>query len=133
MIRLLRTTTRPVLRPVSRMAVLLLAWSQRYTIALWARSIRDEFMHQQARRAVDAKRWKRLVSSLWRISSDPRLANTPELRRIALDGDRVTLDAAETWHGRFLIDSKLNLTKIAEDDPLATSPLSAAQSSPLAS
>jgi len=133
MIRLLRRTTRPVLRPISRSAVVLLAWSQRYTIALWMRSTRDEVMHQLSRRAVDVPRWKRLLSSLWRISSDPRLANTPELRRIALDGDRVTLDATETWHGRFLLDSKLNLTKIAEDDPLATSPLTSAQSSPLAS
>src|SRR5687767_5429386 len=118
MIRLLRRTTRPVLRPISRSAVVLLMWSQRYTLALWFRSVRDEFMHQLSRRA-DARRWKRMVSALWRISSDPRLANTPELRRIALDGDTVTLDASETWHGRYLLDSQLNLTKIPADDPLA--------------
>ena len=38
------------------------------------------------------------------------------MRRIALDGDTVTLDASETWHGRYLLDSQLNLTKIPADD-----------------
>jgi hypothetical protein len=119
MFRILRRTTRPVLRPISRSAVVLLMWSQRYTVALWVRSVRDEFMHQLSRRRTDVPRWKRLLSALWRISSDPRLANTPELRRIALDGETVTLDASETWHGRYLLDSQLNLTKIPADDPLA--------------
>jgi hypothetical protein len=119
MFRFFRRTTRPVVRPISRAAVVLLMWSQRYTLALWFRSIRDEAMHQVARRRTDVTRWKRLVSALWRISSDPRLANTPELRRIALDGETVTLDASETWHGRYLLDSQLNLTKIAPDDPLS--------------
>ena len=107
------------MRPISRTAVVLLLWSQRHTLALWFRSVRDEFMHQTSRRGTDVRRWKRLLSALWRISSDPRLANTPELRRIALDGDTVTLDASETWHGRYLLDSELNLTKIPADDPLA--------------
>jgi hypothetical protein len=119
MFRILRRTTRPVLRPISRSAVVLLMWSQRYTLALWFRSVRDEFMRQLSHRGTDVRRWKRLLSALWRISSDPRLANTPELRRIALDGDTVTLDASETWHGRYLLDSQLNLTKIPADDPLA--------------
>jgi hypothetical protein len=133
MIRLLRRTTRPVLRPISRSAVVLLMWSQRYTLALWFRSVRDEFMHQLSRRRADTRRWKRLVSALWRISSDPRLANTPELRRIALDGETVTLDASETWHGRYLLDSQLNLTKIPADDPLADPSGRSTQSSILAS
>jgi hypothetical protein len=132
MLRILTRTTRPITRPVSRSAVLLLAWSQRYTVALWFRSARDELMHQVSRRRFDPGRWKRLVSSLWRISSDPRLANTPELRRIALDGESVTLDAEETWHGRFLLDSRMNLTKISEDDPRANSPISSNGSRPVA-
>ena len=132
MIRILRRTARPVLRPISRSAVLLLFWSQRYTLALWFRSIRDESMHQLSRRRTDVRRWKRLLSALWRISSDPRLANTPELRRIALDGDTVTLDASETWHGRYLLDNQLNLTKIPADDPLGE-PSVRPQSSVLAS
>jgi hypothetical protein len=119
MFGLLRRTTRPVVRPISRAAIVVLIWSQRHTVALWFRSIRDEVMHQTSRRRTDPRRWKRLLSALWRISSDPRLANTPELRRIALDGDTVTLDASETWHGRYLLDNQLNLTKIPADDPLA--------------
>ena len=119
MFGLLRRTTRPVVRPISRAAIVVLMWSQRHTLALWFRSIRDEVMHQTSRRRTDPRRWKRLLSALWRISSDPRLANTPELRRIALDGDTVTLDASETWHGRYLLDNQLNLTKIPADDPLA--------------
>jgi hypothetical protein len=116
MIRTLSRTTRPITRPISRSAALLLAWSQRYTLALWFRSFRDEVMHQLSRRTFDPQRWKRLLSSLWRISSDPRLANTPELRKITLEGETVTLDATETWHGRFLLDSRMNLTKIDDDD-----------------
>jgi len=119
MFRFFRRTTRPVFRPISRAAIVVLLWSQRHTVALWFRSIRDETMHQFSRRRTDVRRWKRLLSALWRISSDPRLANTPELRRIALDGETVTLDASETWHGRYLLDSQLNLTKIPADDPLA--------------
>lgn len=132
MIRTLTRTARPITRPISRSAILLLAWSQRFTLALWFRTVRDEFMYQLSRRRFDARRWKRLMSSLWRISSDPRLANTPELRRIALDGDSVTLDAEETWHGRFLLDSQMNLTKLAESDPRANSPISANGSQPVA-
>ena len=131
MLRILNRTTRPITRPLSRSAVLLLAWSQRFTLALWFRSARDEVMYQVSRRRFDSRRWKRLVSSLWRISSDPRLANTPELRRIALDGESVTLDAEETWHGRFLLDSRMNLTKISEDDPRASSPISSNGSRPV--
>ena len=133
MFRIFRRTTRPVVRPISRAAIVLLMWSQRYTLALWFRSLRDETMHQVSRRRTDVKRWKRLVSALWRISSDPRLANTPELRRIALDGDTVTLDASETWHGRYLLDSQLNLTKIPADDPLSDTEVRPASSSVLAS
>jgi hypothetical protein len=133
MIRILRRTTRPVLGPLSKSAVVLLLWSQRYTMALWFRSVRDEVMHQFSRRRTDTQRWKRLLNALWRISSDPRLANTPELRRIALDGETVTLDASETWHGRYLLDSQLNLTKIPADDPLGESPVRPAHSSVLAS
>ena len=120
---MLARTTRPITRPISRSALVLLAWSQRYTLALWFRSLRDEVMYQLSRRRFDPRRWKRVMSSLWRISSDPRLANTPELRRITLEGtgDTVTLDATETWHGRFLLDNDLNLTKIPDADPLANS------------
>jgi len=123
MIRFLARTARPVTRPISRSALVLLAWSQRHTLALWFRSIRDEVMRQTSRREFDPRRWKRVLSSLWRISSDPRLANTPELRRITLEGngDTVTLDATETWHGRFLLDNELNLTKIPDVDPLSDS------------
>jgi hypothetical protein len=52
---------------------------------------------------------------------------------IALDGDTVTLDASETWHGRYLLDSQLNLTKIPADDPLADPSGRTTQSSILAS
>ena len=45
----------------------------------------------------------------------------------------VTLDASETWHGRYLLDSQLNLTKIPADDPLGESPVRPTHSSVLAS
>jgi hypothetical protein len=52
-------------RPLSRPAALLLAWQHRKTLAMWARSIRDEA--QQARTAgrPDVARWKALLPALW--------------------------------------------------------------------
>lgn len=112
MFRMLVRTVRHLLRPISRPAALFLAWTHRYTVALWWRSIRDEFVAQYRSGTFDPARWKQLVSSLWRVSSDARLANSPELRRIAIEGSNVTVDAAETWQGRFLLDTRLGLSPL---------------------
>lgn len=53
-------------RPLSRPAALLLAWQHRKTIAMWARSVRDEAQRARAAGRPDAARWKALLPELWR-------------------------------------------------------------------
>ena len=50
------------------------------------------------------------MKSLWRVSSDARLANAPELRRIGINDAGITIDAVETWQGRYVLDNRLGLT-----------------------
>ncbi len=113
MARLVLRTLRLLTRPLSRPAALFLAWTHRYTVALWWRSMRDEFGQQIALGRPNVARWRHLLTSLWRVSSDARLANAPELRRLAIDGVGVTVDADHTWHGRYLLDTRLGLTVLA--------------------
>lgn len=109
MVRSLARTAGRLLHPVSRPAALVLAWTHRHTVALWCRSIGEEARQQFALGKPDLSRSRRLLSSLWRVSSDSQLANAPELRKIALDDVGVTVDAVENWHGRLLLDSRLGI------------------------
>lgn len=52
-------------RPLSRPAALLLAWQHRKTLAMWARSIRDEAQQARAAGRPDVARWKALLPALW--------------------------------------------------------------------
>ena len=109
MVRTLARTAGRLVRPASRPAALVLAWTHRHTLALWCRSIGAEARQQFALGKPDLARSRRLLGSLWRISSDARLANAPELRRIALDDAGVTVDAVENWHARLLLDNRLGI------------------------
>ncbi len=109
MVRSLFRTSRRLISPVSRPAALVLAWTHRHTVALWCRSIGEEARQQFALGRPDLARTRRLLSSLWRVSSDSQLANAPELRKIALDDAGVTIDAVENWHGRLLLDTRLGI------------------------
>jgi len=82
----------------------LLAWSQRHTLALWGRSLRAE---AQRGRPVDVIRARRLVSTLLRVTTDPRLSNAPELRSLELDGDVVVAHTDEHWSKRPMLTSVL--------------------------
>lgn len=109
MVRTLARTASRLVRPASRPAALVLAWTHRHTVALWCRSIATEAHQQFTHGKPDLSRSRRLLTSLWRVSSDARLANAPELRRIALDDEGVTVDAVENWHARLLLDSRLGI------------------------
>ncbi len=109
MVRTLARTARRLVRPASRPAALVLAWTHRYTVALWCRSIGAEVRQQIDDRKPNLSRSKRLLKSLWRVSSDSRLANAPELRRIAINDAGITIDAVETWQSRYLLDNRLGI------------------------
>lgn len=109
MVRALARTARRLIRPASRPAALMLAWTHRHTLALWGRSIGKEVRQQIDVGKPDLPRARKLLTSLWKISSDAQLANAPELRRISIDGDRVTVDAVETWQSRYLLDNRLGI------------------------
>jgi hypothetical protein len=107
MFRLLTRTFRHTFRPLSRPAAIFLAWTHRYTVALWGRSLIDEGRYQASMRAVAPTRWRKLLTALWRVTSDPRLANAPELHRLTVVGDRVAPEVPDTWHARHLLDVRL--------------------------
>ena len=90
----------------------MLAWTHRHTVALWCRSIGTEARQQFEDRKPNLSRSKNLLKSLWRVSSDAQLANAPELRRIVVHDAGITVDAVETWPGRYLLDSRLGIDKI---------------------
>lgn len=111
MVRILARTVSRLVRPASRPAALILAWTHRHTVALWCRSISSEAREQFAVRRPDLSRSRKLLASLWRVSTDDRLANAPELRRIGLSDDGITVEAVETWQGRFHLDTRLGITQ----------------------
>lgn len=112
MVRTLARTARRLVSPVSRPAALMLAWTHRHTVALWVRSISTEAREQFALGRPDLSRSKKLLKSLWRVSTDSELANAPELRRLAIDDVGITVDAVETWHGRVLLDTRLGIESV---------------------
>lgn len=122
MFRIAHRLTRRLVRPISRPAALYLAWTHRYTVALWWRSLVGETKDQIGNGRLVLSRWKKLLVSLWRVSTDPRLANSPDLRSLAVDGSNVTVDAAESWHGRYLLETRLGLTDLDPDSDLRSKP-----------
>jgi hypothetical protein len=99
MFSLAARTFRRLVRPTSRPVVLFLMWTHRRTIALWVRSARDEFRHGMSVGHHDRDRWKRLLSSLWRVSNSTALMQENELRRLTVlpDGNTVAADVGDPW------------------------------------
>lgn len=107
MIRFIARGIARAIRLIIRPAIIIYAWTHRHTVALWGRSISNEARQQVAQRKADPERSKKLLSSLWQVSSDASLENAPELRRIALTDNGVSVDADDTWSNRELLDSRL--------------------------
>jgi hypothetical protein len=78
---------------------LFLLWTHRRTIALWVRSARDEFRRGMSVGCQDRDRWRRLLSSLWRVSNSTALMQENELRRLTVlpDGNTVAADVGDPW------------------------------------
>lgn len=87
-----------------RHAWLLVAWSQRHTVTLWSRSISAEL---KGRRPIDLGRVRRLVSALFKVSSDWRLTNSAGLTMLALVDDEVVADTDPHWPHREVLVSVL--------------------------
>lgn len=75
---------RRLFRPLSRPAALLLAWQHRKTLAMWARSVRDEIDHARAAGRPEPARWKALVPAMWQ--------QRDAAERGSVDALRVTAD-----------------------------------------
>lgn len=88
--------------PLTRTVVLLLAWVNRHTVALWFRSIRHEVAD-----GVDVGRLRTLVRGLWAISSDRRTANAEPLRMISVREDGFAIEARDGWIGRATVETLL--------------------------
>lgn len=88
--------------PLTRTALLFLAWANRHTVALWFRSIRREVTG-----GVDVGRLRTLVRGLWVISSDRRTTNAEPLQMITVRDDGFGIEAREGWIGRATVETLL--------------------------
>lgn len=89
--------------PLSRTMVLMLAWTNRHTVAFWFRSIR----HEISRSGLDVGRLRLLVRGLWAVSHDRRTANAEALRMLTVRDDGFGIEAREGWTGRATVESLL--------------------------
>ncbi len=83
-----------ITRPFSRTALVILVWTYRHTLTLWARSLLTEVRRPEP---FDQGRVRRLVSSLVRVSTDPLTANAREIRRLTVDHGTVDVEVDEGW------------------------------------
>ena len=104
---------------VRQPAFWLLAWSQRHTLSLWARSIRAEVKGPER---TDAGRVRRLATALYKVSSDARLTNAPGLRSLSLVGDEVVAETDLHWPQRDVLTGVLGGVEQVNGVRFATAP-----------
>jgi len=90
--RLLRPTS--YLNPVSKVAIATFLWAHRHEVMRWGRSL---YEHLVVRRDLGPARAARVANLLTVIAMRDDLRNAPQLRKVALHGDRVDLDVDERW------------------------------------
>ncbi len=93
-----------MVRPFRRSAWLLLAWTQRHSLALWWRSLQGEW---RKGRPIDRSRMRRLTLVLLRVAADSRISNASELKRLTLVDDVVLAHTDEHWAARPVLTSVL--------------------------
>lgn len=101
-IRSLVRTGRMAAFPLTRTALLWLAWVNRHTVALWFRSIRHEVSA-----GFDLGRLRILLRGLWAVSSDRRTTNAEPLHMITVREDGFGIEAREGWIGRATVETLL--------------------------
>lgn len=89
-------TMRSLATPFTRTALLAFAWSHRYTIMRWGRSLWNE-LRRPGR--IDPGRLTLIGKVLWAITSDDRLARSRKLRHVRLEGSTLVIDASPGWTG----------------------------------
>jgi hypothetical protein len=99
-IRRLPRLPRLLMRPL----VLGLLWGRRHTVMLWVRSVRDELRRGGG---LQPRRLRTLLSALVRVTTDGRLTNAAELRRLHLQGDVLHADVDEHWARRGVLRATL--------------------------
>ena len=96
-------TVRKLVFPLGRTAMALLIWTNRHTLALWFRSLRDEV----AANGFQPDRLRQLVRALWTVSSDRRTANADALKSISVRADGYGFEAHQDWSGRSTVEDLL--------------------------
>ena len=81
-----------------------LAWTQRHTLTLWSRSIHAELKGSEP---TTAGRVHRLVTALYKVSSDRRLTNSAGLTLLTLVDDEVVAHTDPHWPQRDVLVSVL--------------------------
>lgn len=89
-------TMRSLANPFTRTALLAFAWTHRYTIMRWGRSLWNE-LRRPGR--IDPDRLVLIGRVLWTITGDERLARSSKLRHVRLDGSTLVIDASPGWTG----------------------------------
>lgn len=102
-IRSLFRTVRMAAFPMTRTTMLLLAWSNRHTVALWFRSL----AHELRTVGFDVGRMRTLLRGLWTVSTDRRTMNTDALRRISVRSSGFEIEARDGWIGRATVEHLL--------------------------
>jgi hypothetical protein len=88
--------------PLTRTALLWLAWANRHTVALWIRSIRHEVSG-----GVDVGRLRTLLRGLWAVSTDRRVTNAEPLQKLTVREDGFGIEARDGWIGRATVETVL--------------------------
>ena len=104
---------------VRRPAWWLLAWTQRHTLALWARSISAEVKGAEP---TDLGRVRRLATALYKVSADSRLTNAAGLRSLTLVGDEVVAETDPHWPQRDVLTGVLGGVEQVNGVRFATAP-----------
>lgn len=102
-IRSVLRTGRVAAFPLTRTALLFLAWTNRHTVGLWFRSIRYELSSV----GFDPGRMRMLLQGLWAVSSDRRTTNAEPLRKIIVRDDGFGIEARDGWIGRATVENLL--------------------------
>ncbi|HYN33914.1 MAG TPA: hypothetical protein VES40_14915 [Ilumatobacteraceae bacterium] len=87
---------RGLANPFTRMAIIAFVWSHRHSILRWGRSFWNEL---RTSGRIDPSRLMLMGRVLWAITSDDRLAHSPQLRHVRLDGSTLVVDAKRGWKG----------------------------------
>ena len=96
-------TLRALAFPLSRLVLAVLLWSNRYTVALWGRSLGREVFDN----GFNPVRIARLVRGLWTVSNNTAVANAPDLRSIGLREGGFVVEARSDWVGRRAVEEML--------------------------